>query len=104
MERRLQLEQVLRVAHVRQSWPESGLGFRVEVLKTFPVVPPLLESGNLISLMERRLQLEQVRSRMAYVRQSQPDFGLGFQANLLKTCQVVPSVLESGNLRTRRAR
>jgi len=33
------------VAHIRQSRPDSGLGFQVKVLKTFKDVPSSLESG-----------------------------------------------------------
>ena len=33
---------------------------------------------------------------MAHVRQSRPDYGLGFQVKVLKTRQVVPSSLGSG--------
>ena len=34
-----------KIAHIRQSRPDSGLGFRVKVLKTFEVVPSSLGSG-----------------------------------------------------------
>ena len=33
------------MARVRQSRPDSGLGFQAHVLKTLPVVPSSLESG-----------------------------------------------------------
>ena len=33
---------------------------------------------------------------MAHVRQSRPDYGLGFQVKVLKPFQVVPSSLGSG--------
>ena len=33
------------MAHIRQSRPDYGLGFEVEVLTTFEVVPFSLESG-----------------------------------------------------------
>ena len=33
------------MAHVRQSGPESGLGFQVNVLRTFGVVPSSLGNG-----------------------------------------------------------
>jgi len=36
------------------------------------------------------------RANMAHVTQSRPDSGLGFQAQVLKTFQVVPSSLDSG--------
>ena len=34
---------------------------------------------------------------MAHIRQSRPDSGLGFQANVVKTFQAVPSSLGSGH-------
>jgi hypothetical protein len=34
------------VAHIRQSWPDSGLVFQAKVLETFPVVSSSLGSGN----------------------------------------------------------
>ena len=33
------------MAHIRQSWPDFGLGFRVKVLQFFKVVPSSLGSG-----------------------------------------------------------
>ena len=33
------------MAHVRQSCPDSGLGFQAKVLETFKVVPFSLDSG-----------------------------------------------------------
>ena len=36
------------MAHIRQSRPDSGLGFRVQFLNTFQVVPSLLGSGWLV--------------------------------------------------------
>jgi len=39
---------------------------------------------------------------MAHVRQSRPDSGLGFQAKVRKTFEVVPSSLGSGEPVTRR--
>ena len=33
------------VAHIRQSGPDSGLGFRAKVIKTVEGVPTLLGSG-----------------------------------------------------------
>jgi hypothetical protein len=34
------------MAHLRQSRPDSDLGFQVNVIKTFPVVPTWLGSGS----------------------------------------------------------
>jgi len=45
------------MAHIRQSRPDSGLGFQVKVLKTFQVVPSSLESG-VITLALKVLQSE----------------------------------------------
>jgi len=33
------------IAHIRKSWPDSGLSFQVKVLKTFKVVPSSLRGG-----------------------------------------------------------
>ena len=35
----------VNMAHIRQSRPDSGLGFQVEVLKTFKIVSSSLGSG-----------------------------------------------------------
>jgi hypothetical protein len=41
------------MAHVRQSRPDSGLGFEVKVLKTLQVVPSTLASGLGIKNVQR---------------------------------------------------
>ena len=42
------------MAHIRQSWTDSGLGFQVNVLQAFLVVPSSLGSGFPLS-KERRV-------------------------------------------------
>ena len=50
------------MAHIRQSRPDSGLGFQVKVVHTIPVVPSSLGSGgctclgSVSSLLPRRAQ------------------------------------------------
>ena len=41
------------MAHIRQSRPDSGLDFQVEILKRIEVVPSSLGSGGLLSLHQR---------------------------------------------------
>ena len=59
------------MAHVRQSRPDSGLGFQIKVLKTLYVVPLLLEIGT----AEGRDGSEDHIS--AYL--ARLDYGLGFR-------------------------
>ena len=42
------------MAHIRQSRPDSGFGFQVKVLKTFRGVPSLLGSGGEATWWPRR--------------------------------------------------
>ena len=51
------------VAHIRQSGPDYGLAFQMNVLKTLEGVPSWLNAMHLL--------------RAAQIRQSGPDYGLG---------------------------
>ena len=46
------------MAHIRQSGPDSGLGFQVKVLKMFLVVPSSLGSGEGGTSEEGRLEFD----------------------------------------------
>ena len=109
------------MAYIRQSRPDSGLGFHVEVPKTFQVVPPSLGNREKLIICLRLgaggrgegqgdvQELPQgtykpVTARfwhisdshaqiMAQIRQSRPDYGPGFQVRVLETFQDVPSSL-----------
>ena len=61
-----------RMAHARQSRPNSGRGFQVKVLEPFQVVP-------------YSLGRTYCRENSEHMRQSRPDSGRGFQARVLKT-------------------
>ena len=49
LKRTRQLRCPANMAHIRQSRPDSGLGFQVKVLKTLKVVPSLLGSGAILA-------------------------------------------------------
>jgi hypothetical protein len=76
------------MAHMRQSGPESSLGFQAKVLKPFYVVLSSLGSGHVSP-----------RANVAYIRLSRPDPGLGFQVKVLQTFQVVSSKHAAGKHR-----
>ena len=53
------------MAQIRQTRPDSGLGFQVKVLKTFEVVPPSLGSGTQVA--------ERTHSKSSEPRQKWPE-------------------------------
>jgi len=66
------------MAHIRQSMPDSVLGFQVKVRKTFKVVPSLLGSGCVIAFSVGYIEVKRTVRRkdprhivccMLYVRQ-----------------------------------
>ena len=61
-------------AHVRQSRPDSGLGFQVDALKTFQVVPFSLRSVQVPpTIWCRPRRTPRCRVNMAHIAQSRPD-------------------------------
>ena len=70
------------MAHIRQSRPDSGLEENVAHKRQSRP-----DSG--------------LEANIANVRQSRPDSGHGFQVQVLKTVEVVPSSLGSGRVGTR---
>ena len=92
------------MAHIRQSRPDSGLGFQVKPIKTFQNVPSSL--GRRRHRLPRTISPTRARDtskNVAHIRQSRPDSGLGFQAKVLKMFQVAPSSLGRRRRRLTRA-
>ena len=48
--------------------------------------------------------IDRCRAKSAHIRQSKPDSGLGSQANVLGTLEVVPSSLGSGRMLVRKGK
>ena len=91
--------QATNMAHIRQSRPDSGLGFQAKVLETFSAVPSSLGSRMAASASLTALPISRhvphtehgtyeavktpVKQSRPCVRQPRPDYGLGFQARVV---------------------
>ena len=66
------------MAHIRQSGPDSGLGLKGKVLKTFQVVPSSLAIGVNVSpsLRSEGTSSARCQANLGHRRQSRPDSGL----------------------------
>ena len=95
------------VAHTRESRPDSGFSFQVNVFETFQGVLSSLnwEEGHLVigGVAVVRVSrgghlcalLHAAHLPMAHRRQSRPDSGHGFQVNVVRAFQVVFFSLDS---------
>ena len=79
----IQVESRANMAHIRQSRPDSGLGFQANALKTVEGVPFSLGSGHPGPISSEYGTYKTVKT-------------LGFQANVLKPIEGVPSWLGRG--------
>ena len=84
------------MAHIRQSRPDSGIGFQVKVLEMIQCVPVWIGSGEDFSPYLEFLKSPAVDRILHTIGRSRPDSGLGFHVKVLKTILSVPSWLGSG--------
>ena len=79
------------LAHIRQSRPDSGLGFQVKVLKIFQDVPSSLESGRKMYRMQTTPFIKCISSSRIYSQESTCDHMWSLvNKNALITAQTQP--------------
>ena len=88
-------------AHTKESRPDYGLGYQVNVFQPFEVVPDSVGSRPVAAVVDDEVGLVQdarlgVRANTAHIRQSQPDSGLGFDVQVINTFEVFPIRSEAG--------
>ena len=69
---------------IRQSRPDSGVGFQVNILETLRLSP--LRSEVVTGVTSPLVFPDSIQ---AHIRQSRPDSGVGFQVKILETASCV---------------